>query len=316
MNRFATRALLVIASIVFAQVTHAQVFRSYLSINGSDANPCSVAAPCRLLPAALAAVADGGEIWILDSANFNSGMVTIAKNVAISSVPGQIGSVVAVNGGSAITITGAVTVTFRNMAITSNAANPGDTGIAVAAGATLVVDSCTVSNLPNSGISGPSGAVIHVRNSTIRGGGAWGIAVGGGSTLDVTRSALIGNNGAGVMAESASNSTTTVSVTDSTVSGNGPGTSGTGIYASSNAAQAKVNVYVTRSAIARNGIGLLAVSATGSAASIAISNSIVSGNDAGFMHYGAGTTTIKTLGNNHIADNGANTGALTPLAAQ
>ena len=28
------------------------LFRSYLSINGNDANPCTVQLPCRLLPAA------------------------------------------------------------------------------------------------------------------------------------------------------------------------------------------------------------------------------------------------------------------------
>jgi hypothetical protein len=316
MNRFATRALLVIASIVFAQVTHAQVFRSYLSINGSDANPCSVTAPCRLLPAALAAVADGGEIWILDSANFNTGLVTIAKNVAISSVPGQLGSVVAVNGLSAIDISGSVTVTLRNMAITSNAASPGDSGINVLPGATLIADNCTVSNLPGSGINGFSGAVIHVRNSTIRNGGTWGISVADGTTVDVTRSTIIANAGAGLVASSAGNFTTTVSVTDSTVSGNGgPGASGSGISALANAAQAKVNVYVTRTTVARNGIGLLAAANAGASA-IVMSNSIVSGNAAGFMQYGPGTSAIKTLGNNHIADNGANTGALTPLAAQ
>jgi hypothetical protein len=34
--------------------------------------PVHAAAPCRLLPAALAAVASGGEVWMLDSANYNT----------------------------------------------------------------------------------------------------------------------------------------------------------------------------------------------------------------------------------------------------
>lgn len=48
---------------------HAQLFRAYLAIGGSDSNPGTLPAPCRLLPAALNAVADGGEVWMLDSAN-------------------------------------------------------------------------------------------------------------------------------------------------------------------------------------------------------------------------------------------------------
>jgi hypothetical protein len=74
---------------------HAQVFRAYLDASGSDANPCTLAQPCRLLPAALAAVASGGEIWLLGSANYNSGPVAIGKSVTILAVPGAVGSVVA-----------------------------------------------------------------------------------------------------------------------------------------------------------------------------------------------------------------------------
>src|SRR3954470_17809381 len=111
MNRLVPQCVVALMASAFAcGASQAQIFRAYLSINGNDANACTVAAPCRLLPAALNAVADGGEVWMLDSANFNAGTVTIAKNVAISSVPGQLGSVVAVGGGSAIAISGGMTV--------------------------------------------------------------------------------------------------------------------------------------------------------------------------------------------------------------
>src|SRR4051812_32420834 len=83
---------------------HAQSFRAYVSSAGNDANPCTVIAPCRLLPAALNAVANGGEIWMLDSANYNSGTVNITKSVSIMAVPGAVGSIVAVAGGAAITV--------------------------------------------------------------------------------------------------------------------------------------------------------------------------------------------------------------------
>jgi hypothetical protein len=80
------------------------LFRAYLASDGSDASPCTLGAPCRLLPAALAAVADGGEIWMLDSANYNAGQVDVTKSVAILAIPGALGSVVATGGANAINI--------------------------------------------------------------------------------------------------------------------------------------------------------------------------------------------------------------------
>ena len=83
MSRGFARIAVVFATLVLPCFVLAAPFRAYLSSSGSDSNPCTVQQPCRLLPAALAAVADGGEIWILDSANFNAGTVAVAKSVSI-----------------------------------------------------------------------------------------------------------------------------------------------------------------------------------------------------------------------------------------
>jgi hypothetical protein len=73
-------------------------------------------APCRLLPAALAVVNTGGEIWMLDSANYNTSTVFITKTVSILAVPGSVGSVRAI-GGAAISITVPSVVALRNLVI-------------------------------------------------------------------------------------------------------------------------------------------------------------------------------------------------------
>src|SRR5258706_4819435 len=73
----------------------AGLFRAYLASDGNDANPCTLTLPCRLLPAALTAVADGGEVWMLDSANYNAAQVNITKSVSILAVTGAPGSLVA-----------------------------------------------------------------------------------------------------------------------------------------------------------------------------------------------------------------------------
>src|SRR4051812_28842723 len=146
MNRLVRQCVIAFVASAFAcGAAQAQLFRAYLSFNGNDANPCTVTAPCRLLPAALNAVADGGEVWILDSANYNAGTVNIAKNVSILTVPGAVGSIVAFGGGPAITITTAVFVKLHNIVISNNATNPGTDGIQVSGGGSLTVESSVIS---------------------------------------------------------------------------------------------------------------------------------------------------------------------------
>src|SRR5271154_2417202 len=97
-------ALLFVASLMLCASAQAQLFRAYLASDGNDANPCTLPQPCCLLPAALTAVASGGEIWMLDSANYNGATGVISKSVSILAIPGAIGSVVAI-GGAALSIT-------------------------------------------------------------------------------------------------------------------------------------------------------------------------------------------------------------------
>jgi hypothetical protein len=133
-----------IAMLLLSATADAQLFRSYLSVAGNDANPCTLPAPCRLLPAALAAVADGGEIWMLDSANYNTGPVAIIKSVSILAAPGVVGSVLA-NGGDAIDIaTAGVNVALRNLVIVPFPGGGGTSGIVMTNGATLTVDNCLI----------------------------------------------------------------------------------------------------------------------------------------------------------------------------
>src|SRR3954467_10293607 len=101
-------SILAIATLLLLpSFAHALLFRAYLSSAGSDANPCTVAAPCRLLPAALNAVAVGGQIWILGSANFNPGTVNVTKSVSIQALPGQSASIVATGGAPGMLINAA-----------------------------------------------------------------------------------------------------------------------------------------------------------------------------------------------------------------
>src|SRR4051794_5308803 len=57
--------------------------RTFVSGRGNDTNPCTAALPCRTLNAALQLTIAGGEIYVLDTADF--GPVNINKAVTIAS---------------------------------------------------------------------------------------------------------------------------------------------------------------------------------------------------------------------------------------
>lgn len=140
--RHPTRILVALALFLASAASNAQLFRAYVSITGNDANPCTLPSPCRLLPAALSAVAPGGEIWMLDSGNFNVSPVDVSKSVTILAVPGALGSVVA-SGGDAMVISADVDVTLRNLVFVPLPGNAQFGGLNVAGtGADVTVLSC------------------------------------------------------------------------------------------------------------------------------------------------------------------------------
>src|SRR5215471_4832902 len=74
-------AITVATLVISGGSAQAQANRTFVSGSGSDANPCSLAAPCRSFAQALTQTNAGGEITILDPAGY--GAVTIGKSVSI-----------------------------------------------------------------------------------------------------------------------------------------------------------------------------------------------------------------------------------------
>lgn len=179
--------------------TQAQLFRAYLSPTGSDAAPCTLAAPCRLLPAALAAVATGGEVWILGAANYNTTTVTIDKPVTVMAVPGVVGSLVA-NGAPAVNVVGSGSspVVLRGLAINQVAGTPLSNGIVASSvnGPVLVIEDCTFTRL-GTGLLVDTTAMVSVARSTFTG-NATGIMVQRAFQVTVTSSHFIENGSNGI----------------------------------------------------------------------------------------------------------------------
>jgi hypothetical protein len=318
-------------ALLLSATAHAQLFRAYLASSGSDANPCTLPAPCRLLPAALAAVAAGGEIWMLDSANYNTGPVSITKSVTILAIPGALGSVVAMSGDAIDIATGGVNVALRNLVIAPVPGGGGVNGIAMSAGSSLIVDQCVIANLPGEGIAVTTPAKVLVADTIIRDNSGDGLFLQSGVKGIVTRATISNNVATGIYVLSTTAlTTTTVDIADSTVDGNS-----FGIYGKSTDGTAIVRMSVHGSRIVRNVNDGATVESAGAAASLTASNNIVSDNSTGIRAFdgsarvwASGNTVsgnglglhndgglFESAGNNALRNNGTNfMGTISPVA--
>ena len=299
--RAVLRSTFVFIVMLFLSATaHAQLFRAYLAPSGNDANPCTLPQPCRLLPAALTAVADGGEIWMLDSGNYNTGPVNITKSVTILAVPGALGSVVAV-GGNAINIaTAGVKVALRNLVIVPLPGGGGQYGIYMTNGAGLTLENCLIANLPGHGIYVNTNAASSVRvtDTTIRDNAFAGLYLGNSSRGTVTRATISGNTQYGVYAHgNAPNTTTTADIADSTIDANGYG-----VFVDSYNSNAVLKVSVRDSRVVRNAYGVHANSGSGAAVTLSVSNNIISNNAYGILALTSGSKVWAS--GNTVSDNG------------
>ncbi len=285
----------VVTAALLAGTAHAQLFRAYLSPAGLDTNPCTLPAPCRLLPAALAATADGGEIWMLGSANYNTATVDIAKSVSILAVPGVVGSVVA-SGGPAINIaTAGVKVALRNLVITPLAGGGGTDGINMTNGAALTVENCLIANLPGAGIVANAAAIVQVTDTTIRD-NVRGLWIRNGANAIVARATITGNSSFGVWIDAGSGVTTTADIAHSTI-----GKNYNGIIVITDSASGVVNASVHDSQVVQNvSDGMSAAGTPGSTMKLTASNNIVTRNYAGILS-GQAATVIAS--GNTVTDN-------------
>ncbi len=281
------------------------LFRAYLSISGNDANPCTLPLPCRLLPAALAATANGGEVWLLDSANYNTSGVSVTKSVTILAVPGVIGSIVGTGGSNAIEVsTPGVSLALRNVIVLNF-----DTGVngIYFAGAKLSLHGCLIMGFTNgSGVYVDSAAKVDIVETTVRD-GADGIRFSGGASGTISRSHLLGNSSTGFWAFPTNSATVTANISDSVMNNNAYGVVASGFGGPS-------RVYVTRTMASGNSLDGFETSTNGGGtdALLVVSHSIATANGRwGFANF---TGTFKSAGNNTVTGNvGDTTGTITAV---
>lgn len=240
MKRTIAASFVALFALLASGVASAGLFRAYLSSTGSDANDCTLPHPCRLLPTALAAVSDGGEVWMLDSANYNTTTVSVTKSVTIVAIPGALGSLVAPFNADALQINpGASNVTLRNLVVRD---------LAGAGSVTIGIDQLTASNL-------------RIENCEVYGVAA-GIQVTNGGSATIVNTAIHDAIGIGILAAGS----VRVSIDGVSISN-----SNTAVEAGNGA-----RVTLSNSTLTENGIGVYAVSATATGTVVDVARSTIS----------------------------------------
>jgi hypothetical protein len=303
-----------LAAAAFASSTaQAQLFRAYLSSAGSDANPCTLQQPCRLLPAALNAVANGGEIWMLDSANYNAATVNVNKSVSILAVPGVVGSVVA-TGGPAINVGASdLVVALRNLVIGPVVTlPPGTVGVRMeSSGTTLIIENSLVANLAEDGVFVQGAGNLKIARTTLRNNGGYAVSLNNGARAAISGTQMLNNFYGGVYAfNSAETRTTTASIDGCVISGGIDGVLATNIATASTA-----RISITRSTIEKMAYGMSSATTDIGNSEVNVGSSLIANNQHPWDQDGSGSS-IRSLGNNQMRGNGTPLGVLTPLAPQ
>lgn len=259
--------------------------RTYVSGLGNDSNPCTTASPCASFAAALALTLPGGEIFVLDSANYGS--VTINKAVSITAE--SAGAGILVTSGNAVVINAGSNDVINLRGLILDGAQSGDSGIQFHSGAALFVQNSTIRNFVGNGINfTPNGAAkLFVTDTTVSANKGNGILISPANSSAVAcmlaRIAASGN-GVGIFASGGS---VNLTMTD-TVAGNN--TYGVGATSSS-------AVMVRNSTFSNNIVGV----AADQSALIRIGQSTLTSNGTGWSSQNGAQ--VQSYGNNNLNGN-------------
>ncbi len=269
--------------------------RTFVSATGADANPCSLAFPCRTFAAALSSVDSGGEVVALDSADY--GVLAIDKSVSIIAPTGVNAGVTASSADGVVIAAGpSGAVVLRGLAIDGPSGGAGISVGGASLGA-LHVEHCIVSRFAV-GIRFAVPGKLFVRDSTFLHNEASGIAAYSGSVVSVDRVRLEGN-GEGIAILAGGKAT----VSNSVAAGN----VGVGFGAYNSATSGVTELNVDRSVATLNGsCGVLVVDAGAGGQAIArLANSAIVYNDCGLGigYGGVGANLLESTGTNLVRGN-------------
>lgn len=265
--------------------------RTFVASGGSDANNCSLGAPCRSFNAAIAQTLAGGEVIVLDSAGYGPAVISQAVSII---APTGVYAGVSVFAGAGITVAaGAGTVTLQGLTINSLG---GTIGIDYQSGAKLYIDGTVVTGFtgvaPAAGVRAAlagSGNLV-IRNSAFRdsAAGVRGSSVAGTLTVDIDRTAFERNDQGISLTDNTAGVIRNSTVIDGTV----------GVSASPTTAGRTSSIEVHRIVVAGNGTGVVSGANAGAPAFVSLVSSLVTGNGTGVLatanpFYASGNTITR-----------------------
>jgi hypothetical protein len=329
--------------------------RTFVASTGNDANPCSLASPCRSFAAAITKTSAGGEVIALDSGGY--GPLIITQSVSIIAPAGVFAGISVTPTLDGIVVNGAaIIVTLKGLSISGQG---GNIGINFLQGAQLVIDRCTVTGMGAEGVSAAAtGANLTITDTVVRGNsGVGGLAVTSavqgsivrsrfesnvhhgvfmdhGATISIAETAVINNAFEGIVAVSDVSERTTLAADRLEVRGNESGvvaSAGGGTVVAhitrSNLSQntmrgmelygvGTVDASITDSMVVSNGeIGVFINTVAGTSLTLTVEGNRISNNFIGLRNDAGGT--MNTRGNNSVFGNSSTNvlGTLTPLGA-
>ena len=278
-------AVLALVAVLPVASAQAQSPRTFVSAAGSDANPCTFAAPCRHFQAAVNATTLGGEVDALDPAGY--GPIVISQAITIE---GQGWSYIAPPaGGNGITINAVSgNVSIHGVSLNGVGITGTTSGIVLNSASSLTIRDSVIRNFTSDGIgffpntSNPF--QLSVANTLVSDNGGNGINLnpaGSGTTTGVLSHVALGHNTNAGLNVGTSTQTINVTVADSVSANNSAGVS-------ASSGGTPVSIMVRTSTIANNtGSGLQTMN---SGAQIRVTRSTITGNGAGWSAPGGAVT--------------------------
>jgi hypothetical protein len=286
-----------------SSVAHGDPQRTFVSVLGSDANPCSIALPCRSFTQAVAVVQSGGEVVAIDSGGF---AVTIDKPVQVVGPPGVHAGIYASSGFAAVQV-GIAGVVLRGLYISGPVSVP--SGIQYSgSGGMLRVENVVVNGFGIGIDAWFSNGQLSVRDSIVRNSGGVGIRLAPRSRIE--RSA-VGSTDIGVLGVIG---TVSLEIIDSSITDNQI----EGVRVAHSPVPPEfigpVTVVLERTTIARNGTGISTCVADPDSGlcALCVSNATIVENATGIA-YGAGTV-AASRGNNTLFANASGNDFPGPIA--
>ncbi len=298
-------AIFFLAAAVFASIEAEAVQRTHVSAaRGLDSNTtagCTATAPCRFFQAALTVTDTNGEVVVLDSGGY--GAVNITNSVSLIAPTGVYAGISVFPGANGVNVaTAGINVVLRGITINGQG---GAYGVLALVASSLSLINCEVSNFSagfgSTAVYASNGAKLRVIDSVVRD-SFYGIYVEEGAKATISKVSVLGSTSIGIYAKSATGGvTTTIAVSDSTVSDNA-----LGVYAYSTVANALARASVIRTTVTGGNYGIWSQGANAVASSvglITLSQSMVTGSAVfGLVQSGPGGI-LRSLGNNTVDQN-------------